>query len=105
MEALGESYEGKLAVANVIVNRLLSGYWGNTIEDVIYAPGQFSGANSGRVEKFKSKVTESCKKAAVEALAGNNNIGDYMYFLMKNRANYSSYSKYYVLGSHCFYQR
>lgn len=105
MEALGESYEGKLAVANVIVNRLLSGYWGDTIEDVIYAPGQFSGANSGRVEKFKSKVTESCKKAAVEALAGNNNIGDYMYFLMKNRANYSSYSKYYVLGSHCFYQR
>lgn len=105
MEALGESYEGKLAVANVIVNRLLSGHWGNTIKDVIYAPGQFSGANSGRVEKFKSKVTESCKKAAIEALAGNNNIGDYMYFLMKNRANYSSYSKYYVLGSHCFYQR
>ena len=105
MEALGESYEGQLAVANVIVNRLLSGHWGNTIEDVIYAPGQFSGANSGRVEKFKSKVTESCKRAAVEALAGNNNIGNYMSFIMKSSAKYSSYSKYYVLGCHVFYTR
>ena len=105
MEALGESYEGQLAVANVVVNRMLDGYWGDTIHDVVYAPGQFSGANSGRVEKFKSKVTESCKKAAIEALAGNNNIGDYMYFMMKNRAKTSSYKKYYILGSHCFYSR
>lgn len=105
MEALGESYEGKLAVANVIVNRVLSGRWGNTIEDVIYAPNQFSGANSGRVEKFKSKVTESCKRAAVEALAGNNNIGNYMSFMMKGNAKYSSFSKYYVLGCHVFYTR
>lgn len=105
MEANGESYEGQLAVANVVVNRMLDGYWGKTIHDVVYAPGQFSGANSGRVEKYKSRVTESCKKAAVEALAGNNNIGDYKYFMMKNRAKTSSYKKYYILGSHCFYAR
>jgi len=105
MEANGESYEGQLAVANVVVNRMLDGYWGKTIHDVVYAPGQFSGANSGRVEKYRSKVTESCKKAAIEALAGNNNIGDYKYFMMKNRAKTSSYKKYYILGSHCFYSR
>lgn len=105
MEALSEPYEGKLAVANVVVNRMLDGYWGDSISDVVYAKGQFSGANSGRVEQFKPKVTESCKQAAIEALAGNNNIGDYMYFLMKGRANYSSYSKYYILGNHCFYSR
>ena len=105
MEALSEPYEGKLAVANVVVNRMLDGYWGDSISDVVYAKGQFSGANSGRVEKFESKVTDSCKKAAVEALAGNNNIGNYMYFIMKNRASYSSYKKYYILGNHCFYSR
>lgn len=105
MEALGESYEGKLAVANVVVNRMLDGSWGNSISDVVYAPGQFSGASSGRVQQYASKVTESCKKAAVEALAGNNNIGSYKYFIMKSRANTSSYSKYYILGSHCFYAR
>lgn len=105
MEALSEPYEGKLAVANVVVNRMLDGYWGDSISDVVYAKGQFSGANSGRVEKFESKVTDSCKRAAVEALAGNNNIGNYMYFIMKNRASYSSYKKYYILGNHCFYSR
>ncbi len=105
MEAGGESYEGQLAVANVVINRMLDGYWGDTISDVVYAPGQFSGANSGRVEKFSSRVTETNKRAAVEALAGNNNIGNYMYFIMKNKANYSSYKKYYILGCHCFYAR
>ena len=105
MEAIGESYEGQLAVANVVINRMLDGYWGDTIPEVVYAKGQFSGANSGRVEKFAKKVTESCKRAAAEALAGNNNIGDYMFFIMKNKAKYSSYSKYYILGCHCFYSR
>ena len=105
MEAASESYEGQLAVANVIVNRLLSGIWGDTISDVVYAPNQFSGANSGRIEQFSTRVTESCKKAVVEALAGNNNIGSYMSFIMKSRANYSAYSEYYILGNHCFYNR
>ncbi len=105
MEAGSESYEGQLAVANVIVNRLLSGVWGDTVSDVIYAPNQFSGANSGRIEQFSTRVTESCKGAVVEALAGNNNIGSYMNFIMKSRANYSAYSEYYVLGNHCFYKR
>lgn len=105
MEALSEPYEGQLAVANVVVNRMLDGYWGDSIHDVVYAPGQFSGANSGRVERFESKVNASCKKAAIEALAGNNNIGDYMYFRMKNTAKTSTYKKYYILGNHCFYSR
>ncbi|MBO5197212.1 MAG: cell wall hydrolase [Lachnospiraceae bacterium] len=105
MEAGSESYEGQLAVANVLINRLLSGIWGDTLSDVVYAPNQFSGANSGRIEKFSAKVTESCKRAAVEALAGNNNIGDFMNFIMKDRANLSSYSEYYILGNHCFYKR
>jgi spore germination cell wall hydrolase CwlJ-like protein len=105
MEALSEPYEGKLAVANVVINRMLDGYWGDSISDVVYAKGQFSGANSGRVERFESMVSQSCKNAAVEALAGNNNIGNYMYFIMKGKANYSSYTKYYILGNHCFYAR
>ena len=105
MEAVGESYEGQLAVANVVINRMLDGYWGDTISDVVYAPGQFSGANSGRVEKFRSRVTESCKKAAVQAAAGVNNIGNYMYFCMNSIANKSSYKSYYILGAHCFYSR
>lgn len=105
MEAGGESYAGQLAVANVVINRLISGKWGHTIKSVVYAPGQFSGANSGRIEKFASKVTSSCRKAAKAAANGDNNIGDYMYFRMKNGANFASYKKYFILGCHVFYSR
>lgn len=105
MESGGESFEGKLAVANVVINRLLDGYWGDTLHAVVYAPGQFSGANSGRIEKFSSKVSSESKKAAVAAAAGENNIGTYMFFIMNNKAKYSTYSRYYILGCHCFYAR
>jgi len=105
MEALSESYEGKVAVANVIINRILDGYWGKTLHEVIYAPGQFSGANSGRVEQFWNLADEECRKAAVHAAAGYNNIDDYLFFISLRKADYSKYYKYYVLGGHCFYAR
>lgn len=105
MEALSESYEGKVAVANVIINRILDGYWGKTLREVIYAPGQFSGANSGRVEQFWNLADEECRKAAVHAAAGYNNIDDYLFFISLRKADYSKYYKYYVLGGHCFYAR
>jgi len=41
-EAGIESKEGKFAVAHVTVNRLKTGYWGNTVCKVVYAPAQFS---------------------------------------------------------------
>ena len=37
-EAGSEPYEGKLATANIVLNRLNSGKYGNTISDVINAP-------------------------------------------------------------------
>ena len=81
MESEWEPYEGKLAVANVVINRLLSGRWGDSIEDVVYAPGQFYGANDGRVEEFQKKgFHKDCYKAAEEALSGKNNIGDFIFF-------------------------
>lgn len=45
-EAGGEDYEGKLAVASVIANRVKSKRYGNSYESVILAPGQFSAWNS-----------------------------------------------------------
>lgn len=43
-EARGESIECQRAVISTIINRWKSGKWGNTIEEVIYSPGQFSTA-------------------------------------------------------------
>lgn len=104
MEASGEPYEGKLAVANVVLNRLKSGY-GNTIPEVIYAKHQFTGANTGALANIMAKgPTDECMQAAVEALSGVNNIGDYRNFIGLSWANFDSYSEYTIIQNHCFYK-
>ena len=65
--------------------------------DVVYAKGQFSGSSTGRFERFEKLMNEDCKKAAVEALAGVNNIGDFLFFHWANGA--FGYFPSYVLGS------
>ncbi len=105
MEAGAEPYEGKLAVANVVLNRVKAGY-GSTISEVIYAKNQFTGANSGALASRLAKgPNDECLQAAVEALSGVNNIGDYRNFIAIGWANYDSYSAYTIIGHHCFYKR
>lgn len=104
MEAGWEPYEGQLAVANVVLNRLRAGY-GSSISEVIYAKGQFSGANTGALAGILAQgPNESCITAAVEALSGLNNIGDYRNFIAAGRASCGSYSEYTMIGNHCFYK-
>lgn len=104
MESGYESYEGQLAVANVVLNRLKAGY-GNSISEVIYANGQFSGANTGALASILAKgPSQSCVRAAVEALSGVNNIGNYRNFIAASHASYGSYSEYTMIGNHCFYK-
>jgi len=75
-EAGGECYEGQLAVGAVVMNRVKSGGYPNTIAGVIYAPGQFTPARSGAVERRLQKgVKESCILAAQQAIAGASNVG------------------------------
>lgn len=104
-EAGGEPYEGKLAVANVVLNRYLAGY-GDTLTEIIYAKNQFSTAQSGVLDKRLEKgPSDSCVRAALEAVAGVNNIGDYCHFITTEKANYSLYYQYTILHKHCFYKR
>lgn len=80
-EAGGESHEGKLAVANVIINRKKSSLFPNTIKGVIFDKNngvQFSPTINGAIYNTPS---ESSKKAAKEALSGINNIGNSLYFI------------------------
>lgn len=106
MEAGGYSYDGQLAVANVLVNRVKSGRWGSSITDVIYADGQFPGATSGLMDKYLTKgPSSSALKATKAALTGTNNVGDYLYFNSTKAADYDSYSSYTVLDGNCFYKK
>ena len=86
-EAGDQSYDGKLAVANVVLNRVKSDKYPKTIEAVIYQSGQFTVAKSGslskQLDKYEAYSTKSqllTIKAAKAALAGANNIGSRLYF-------------------------
>ena len=101
-EAGNQSYEGKLAVANVVLNRLNSSQFPNTIKDVIYQKNQFSPASSGALAKaLSSGVPSDCVKAAKDAMSGNNNVEGFLFF--NTVVNTSSVADYVQIGDHIFY--
>ena len=106
-EALWEPYEGKLAVANVIINRLLSGRYGNTVYGVVTAPGQFAGYQ--QIDKFRNRDLTDCYKACDEALSGKNNIGDYQFFhadyYVDNHDEWPLFTSWHKIAGHVFFKR
>ena len=97
----GYNYDGCLAVANVVLNRLNAG-WGSSIYDVIYAPYQFA---TGWMDYWLENGTGSAAyEAAAAALAGSNNVGSYMYFNGTTWLNPESLDcPYVVIGGNVFY--
>ena len=80
-EAGGESYNGKLAVGAVVMNRVRSPAYPNTISSVIYASGQFTPAINGKVARvYGGDIPESCYQAAQAAIAGETNVGGATHF-------------------------
>ncbi len=81
-EAGGEPYEGQLAVGAVVINRVLSSVYPNTVSGVIYQRRQFSPVASGRLALALSqnKATPSCYQAADAAMSGQTNVGGCVYF-------------------------
>ena len=81
-EAGGEPYAGQLAVGAVVINRVLSSVYPNTLTGVIYQSYQFSPVGSGRLALAlaQNKATKACYKAADEAMAGQTNVGNCVYF-------------------------
>lgn len=103
-EAGSEPYEGKLATANIVLNRLNSGKYGNTISDVINAPGQFSVVRLGTFAAALSSGPNSQSiQAANEALSGVNNVPSYRSFCSLSHANYGAYNSYTVIGNQVYY--
>ena len=81
-EAGGESYAGQLAVGAVVMNRVESSSFPNSISGVIYQKGQFSPVASGKLARVLSSgnISSSCYQAAREALSGADNTGGAKYF-------------------------
>ena len=80
-EAGGESYTGKVAVGAVVMNRVRSPLFPNTVLEVIMAPKQFSPVGSGRFAIVLARgANESCYQAARDAMAGASPVGNCLFF-------------------------
>lgn len=93
-EAGNQSYAGKKAVGIVIMNRVRSNSFPNSVSKVIYQPGQFSPARNGSLNSSlalydSNKLDKQCIKAAQAVLNGDTyvsiskksvNMNDYLFF-------------------------
>lgn len=81
-EAGSETYNGKLAVGAVVMNRVRSGAYPNTISGVIFASGQFTPALNGKVARVytNGSISAGCYDAARAAINGETNVGGATHF-------------------------
>ena len=99
-EAGGQPYDGKVAVGAVVMNRVKSGRYPNSIAEVIYAPGQFGPISNGSIARYLNGPSASCMQAAQDAINGYTTIGTYTHF---RRAGSNVGGDSIVIGSHVFY--
>ncbi|MCR5179015.1 MAG: cell wall hydrolase [Lachnospiraceae bacterium] len=100
-EAGNQPYEGQLGVGAVVMNRVRSGAYPNTIYGVIYASGQFGPAANGSVAARyvgEAPIFQSCYTAANAAINGETSVGGALHF---RRAG--SHEGSVVIGSHVFW--
>lgn len=76
-EARGESYKGQVAVAAVVLNRVKSSSFPNTISGVIYQPGAFSVVADGQINLTPN---DTALKAARDAMNGWDPTGGCLYY-------------------------
>lgn len=98
-EAGNESFEGKVAVGNVILNRVNSGSYPSSVYGVVTAPGQFPPATNGTLTSVIARgINSSCVQAAQAAMGGTNYVGGATHF-----RNVSSGYTGTVIGNHVFW--
>ena len=76
--------KGRILVANVIINRVKSGEFPNTITDVVYQKSQFSPVRDGRLNSCT--VTQETVEAVDRALAGEDYSQGALYFMNRKRS-------------------
>lgn len=84
-EARGEPYEGQVAVGAVILNRVKSSSFPNTIAGVIYQSGAFTAVSDGQIDVPIAEGS-TVLKAAQDALNGWDPSGGALYYFNPNTA-------------------
>ncbi|MFS0776283.1 spore cortex-lytic enzyme [Neobacillus sp. 3P2-tot-E-2] len=76
-ESRGEPYTGQVAVAAVILNRVNSASFPNTVSGVIFEPGAFTAVADGQIWLTPN---ETAKKAVLDAINGIDPTGNALYY-------------------------
>lgn len=100
-EAGNQPYDGQVAVGAVVMNRVLSPAFPDTISGVIYQKNQFEPASTGRLALALSidQATDACYQAADAAMEGQTTVGDCLFF----RTPIDEVTPKYTIGGHIFY--
>lgn len=104
-ESKGEPFDGKVAVASVILNRVLSPQFPNTVQEVIFQPYAFSCIVDG---KITVEPSSECYNAVYEAIKGTDPTGDALFFYNPETATCSwmqsvEKSDTTLIGQHLFF--
>ena len=98
-EANIESLECQMAVVSVVINRWQDGRWGDTLEDVIYSPYQFTPSNL----LYKTTPTELNYTAVDLVLQNGCTLPPYcMYFRADHHFDWEGYKPYTQIDYTCF---
>lgn len=100
-EAGNQPFEGQVAVGAVVINRVRSPVFPDTVVNVIYQNRQFSPVASGRLELalLENRATPACYQAADEAMAGVTTVEDCLFF----RTPIEGINVRFPIGGHIFY--
>ncbi len=99
-EAGNQPYEGQVAVGSVVMNRINSPLFPNTMVGVLYQKSQFTPVMSGRfaIALANNSATQACYSAAQEVLNGRNNVPDCLFFRTVIPGKNGK-----IIGDHVFY--
>lgn len=97
-EAQGEVFEGQVAIGTVVLNRLHSSHYPDSLSEVILQKDQFEPVTLGKyaaVLKNPEIISPSCYEAAEAAIQGSNTVGAALYFKVGDYGE--------IIGNHGFY--
>lgn len=101
-EAATEDYRGRVLVADVVLNRVDTGIWGDDIMSVIESPGQFIPVMNGAYKN--AEVDHMTREAVLSALASTEGSEGAIYFQKSNDTTWGDKKFLFRHGSHSFYK-
>ncbi len=101
-EANSEDVEGQMLIANVVMNRVASDIFPDTVEEVILSPGQFDPVETGAY--YNTEPTDEAREAVIRALSGEDHSQGALYFQKSAATRWGDYDFLFRYGSHSFYK-